>query len=124
MAEHAEIEIVRDFDPLMLPSSTTVMVAAKQMRSRNVRAVIVTEGDAKLMGIFTERDAFSRVLAEGKDPAATTLAEVMTYNPVNVTPLSTTAEVIRLMKTAQCRHLPIVNEGKSVGIVSRGDFAT
>jgi CBS domain-containing protein len=122
MAEHAEIEIVRGYDPLMLPLSTTVMVAAKQMRSRNVRA-IVTEGDGKLMDIFTERDAFSRVLAEGKDSAATTLAEVMTYNPENVTRQSTTAEIIPLMKAVQCRHLPIVDEGKAVGIISRGDFA-
>jgi CBS domain-containing protein len=124
MTEQAEIEIVRDFNPLILPSSTTVMAAAKQMRSRNARAVIVAEGDGKLAGIFTERDAFSRVLAEGKDPAATTLAEVMTYNPENVTRQSTTAEVTRLMKAAQCRHLPIVDGDKAVGIVSRGDFAT
>jgi signal-transduction protein with cAMP-binding, CBS, and nucleotidyltransferase domain len=81
MADHAEVEIVRTFDPLTLPSSATVMMAARHMRSRRVSAVLITEGDAKLVGIFTERDAISRVLAEGMDPTATTLAAVMTDNP-------------------------------------------
>jgi len=122
MAEHAEIEIVRHFDPVMLPPGATVMMAARQMRSRNVSAVLVTEGDAKLVGIFTERDAFSRVLAQGKDPVTTTLAEVMTDNPDTGTPQNTVTEAVRLMQAAHCRHLPIVHEGKAVGMVSRGKF--
>jgi CBS domain-containing protein len=122
MIEHAEVEIVRQFDPVMLPPSTTVMMAARQMRSRNVSAVLVTEGDAMLVGIFTERDAFSRVLAEGKDPVTTTLADVMTDNPETVTPKDTATEAVRLMQSAHWRHLPIVEEGKAVGMVSRGKF--
>jgi CBS domain-containing protein len=82
----------------------------------------MTEGDAGLVGIFTGRDAISRVLAEGKDPAATTLAEVMTPGPDTMTPRHTAIEALRLMQDARCRHLPIVDEGRVVGIVSRGDF--
>src|SRR5712691_76519 len=111
MTEHAEVEIVRHFDPVMLPSSATVMMAARHMHTHHVSAVLVTEGDAKLVGIFTERDAISRVLAEGKDPVATTLADVMTYNPETITSQTTAMEVVRLMQTTQCRHLPIVDEG-------------
>ena len=122
MTEHAEVEIVRDFDPVMLPSSATVMMAARHMPTRHVSAVLVTEGDAKLVGIFTERDAISRVLAEGKDPVATTLADVMTYNPETISTQTTAIEVVRLMQITQCRHLPIVDEGKAVGMVSRGKF--
>src|SRR6266851_95442 len=122
MAEHAELEIVRRFDPVMLPPDTTVMMAARQMRSRNVSAVLVIEGDARLVGIFTERDAFSRVLAEGKDPVATTLAEVMTDNPETVAPETTAVEAVRVMQAAHCRHLPIVDAGKAVGMVARGRF--
>jgi len=92
------------------------------MRSRSVSAVLVTEGDATLVGIFTERDAFSRVLAEGKDPVTTTLAEVMTDNPETVSRQNTATEAVRLMQSAHCRHLPIVDEGKAVGMVSRGKF--
>jgi signal-transduction protein with cAMP-binding, CBS, and nucleotidyltransferase domain len=120
MTEHAEIEIERDFDPVMLPSSTTVMMAARHMHSRRVSAVLVTEGEAELAGIFTERDAISRVLAEGKDPAQTTLPQVMTDNPEFVTPQKSAKEVVQLMQALRCRHLPIVDEGKAVGMVSRG----
>jgi CBS domain-containing protein len=122
MTEHAEVEIVRDFDPVMLPPSATVMMAARHMHTHHVSAVLVTEGDARLVGIFTERDAISRVLAEGKDPVATTLADVMTYNPETITRQTTATEVVRLMQTTQCRHVPIVDEGKAVGMVSRGKF--
>ena len=116
--EPAEAEIVRDFNPLTLPPSTTVVLAARQMRSRSVSAVLVTEGDARLVGIFTERDAISRVLAEGRDPVATTLSEVMTNNPDAISPQQTAVEVVRLMLDLRCRHLPIVQDGKAVGIVS------
>ena len=120
MTEHAEIELERHFDPVMLPASATVMMAARHMHSRRGSAVLVTEGDADLIGIFTERDAISRVLADGRDPAETTLAEVMTDNPEFVSPQNTAVEVVQLMQALNCRHLPIVNEGKAIGIVSRG----
>ena len=120
MTEHAEIELERHFDPVMLPASATVMMAARHMHSRRVSAVLVTEGDDDLIGIFTERDAISRVLADGRDPAETTLAEVMTDNPEFVSPQNTAVEVVQLMQALGCRHLPIVNEGKAIGIVSRG----
>jgi CBS domain-containing protein len=115
-------DIVRDQRPLMLPPGATVMQAARHMRERRVGAVLVTEGDRELVGIFTGRDAVSRVMAEGKDPAATTLGQVMTYNPDTMTPSHSAIEALRLMQDARCRHLPIVHEGKVVGIVSRGDF--
>ena len=118
----AEAQIVRNPNPVTLPSSTTVIQAALRMDSRNVSAVLVTEGDANLVGIFTGRDAVSRVLADGKDPATTTLAEVMTYNPVIVTPRHTALEALQLMEAARCRHLPMVHDGKIVALVSRGDF--
>jgi len=106
----------------MLPADTTVMMAARQMRSHNVSAVLVIEDSARLVGIFTERDAFSRVLAEGKDPVATTLADVMTDNPETITPETTAVEAVRLMQAAHCRHMPIVDAGKAVGMVARGRF--
>ena len=68
MAEHAEVEIVRSSDPVMLPTNATVMMAARQMHSRGISAVLVVEDNAKLVGIFTERDAISRVLATGMVP--------------------------------------------------------
>jgi CBS domain-containing protein len=122
MTEPAESEIVRDDNPLMLPPGTTVMQAARQMHSRDVSAVLVTEGDTALLGIFTERDAISRVLATGKDPAATALVDVMTDNPETITPEHTATEALRLMREAHCRHLPVMHEGKIVGIVTRNPY--
>jgi CBS domain-containing protein len=122
MSDPAEAEIVRHRNPLMLPESTTVMQAARHMHTHHASAVLVTEGDANLIGIFTERDAISRVLAAGRDPVATTLADVMTNNPETISPQTTATEVLRLMQAAHCRHLPVVHDGKAVGIVSRNDF--
>src|ERR1700719_2166687 len=63
MTEPGDSEVAREHNPLMLAASTTVMQAARHMHSRGVSAVLVTEDDATLLGIFTERDAISRVLA-------------------------------------------------------------
>jgi CBS domain-containing protein len=115
-------DLVRDQSPLMLPASASVMEAARHMRERRVGAVLVTDHNASLLGIFTGRDAVDRMLAEGRDPAATTLAEVMTPDPNTMAPHHTAIEALRLMQDARCRHLPIVHESKVVGIVSRGDF--
>jgi CBS domain-containing protein len=115
-------DLVHYQNPLMLPPRATVIEAARQMRDRRVGAVLVTEGDDRLVGIFTGRDAVSRVLADGRSPAKTTLAQVMTRDPDTMTPSHTAIDALRLMQDARCRHVPIVQDGKVVGIVSHGDF--
>jgi CBS domain-containing protein len=93
------------------------------MRDYRIGAVLVTESDRRLLGIFTARDAVHRVLAEGKSAARTRLGEVMTRDP-NTMPRGRTAiEALRLMEDGRYRHVPIVDEGKVVGIVSRFDFS-
>ena len=74
-------EIVRNQDPVTLRPSATVREACQRMRDRRVGAVLVTDGDRRLAGIFTARDAVHRVLAEGRNAAHTALAEVMTPDP-------------------------------------------
>jgi CBS domain-containing protein len=74
-------EIVSDQNPLMLPPNAMVQQACQHMRDRRVGAVLVTVDDRRLVGIFTGRDAVCRVLAPARDPASTTLAEVMTPKP-------------------------------------------
>jgi CBS domain-containing protein len=115
-------ELVRNQKPLMLPPGTSVMEAARQMGERAVGAVLVAGSDGRLVGIFTGRDAVSRVLAQGRDPAATTLAEVMTANPDTMPPGCSAIEALRLMEDARFRHLPVVEDGRIAGIVSRFDF--
>jgi CBS domain-containing protein len=115
-------DLVRNRSPLALPLTASVMEAARQMRQRRAGAAVVTDSDGGVVGIFTGRDAVDRVLAEGKDPSATTLAEVMTRDPFTLTARHDAIEALRLMQDARCRHLPIVQEGRLLGIVSRGDF--
>ncbi len=115
-------DLVRDQDPVVFPPSASVKEAARRMRDRGVGAVLVANDDRRLVGIFTGRDAVGRILAEGRDPTTTTLAEVMTWNPETMTRRHTAIEALRLMQDARCRHLPIVEEGLIVGIVSRRDF--
>ena len=92
------------------------------MRDRRVGAVMVTGPDRRLVGIFTGRDAVHRVLAEGKSAAETILSEVMTRDPDCMPPGKTAIDALRLMEDGHYRHLPIVDDGKVVGIVSRFDF--
>jgi CBS domain-containing protein len=116
-------DIVRNQDPLTLPPDATVVEACRCMRERRAGAVLVTDGDERLIGIFTGRDAVHRVLAEGMSAADTRLADVMTRGPDAMPPGRTAIEVLRLMEDGRYRHMPIVNNGKVVGIVSRYDFS-
>jgi CBS domain-containing protein len=114
-------DIVNNQQLLELPSTATVRSAARAMRERHVGAVLVT-ADGRLDGIFTERDMVNRVVAESRDPDQTTLAEVMTADPDTIAPTTTAIEALRLMNDGGYRHLPIVERGRVVGIVSRRDF--
>jgi len=115
-------EIVRNQDPVIAPPTTTVKQACARMRDRHVGAVLVTDSSRRLVGIFTGRDAVCRVLAEGKDPATTTLGEVMTSNPHSLPPTRTAVDALRLMQDCGFRHVPVVDRDKLLGVVSRGDF--
>ena len=115
-------DFVRNQDPLTLPPDSTVEEACRCMRDRRVGAVLVTE-DGCLVGVFTGRDAVHRVLAEGKNASDTRLADVMTPDPNAMPPGKTAIEVLRLMEDGRYRHMPIVEGGKVVGIVSRYDFS-
>jgi len=115
-------DMVKNQNPLTLPPNTTVQHACQSMRDRRVGAVLVTGPGHRLVGIFTGRDAVARVLAEGKDPAKTTLAEVMTREPHHMPPARIAIDALRVMEDRGCRHVPIVESDKVVGIVSRGDF--
>ena len=114
-------EVVHDQKLLHLPPTATVREAAREMRKRHVGAVLVVTAD-HLEGIFTERDVVNRVVAEGLDPDRTQLNDVMTRNPDTVGPNDTALEALRRMQDGGFRHLPVVDRGRLVGIVSRRDF--
>lgn len=115
-------DIIKHQDPLTLSSATTVKHACQCMRERRVGAVLVTDKERHLLGIFTGRDAVCRVLAEGRDPAKTRLSEVMTDDPDTMPPERTTIEALRMMQDGGYRHVPIVEDGRVIGVASRSDF--
>jgi CBS domain-containing protein len=113
-------EIIRNQEPLTLPPTATVQEACSHMHRRSIGAVLVTEGRGELVGIFTGRDAV-RVMAEGKD-VETPLHHVMTKDPHHLPPRHTAIHALRLMRDGGFRHVPVVDDGVVIGIVSRGDF--
>ncbi|NJO33053.1 MAG: CBS domain-containing protein [Rhodospirillales bacterium] len=115
-------DMVSHQNPLTLLPTATAREACQCMRDRRVGAVLVADVDRRLVGIFTGRDAVCRVLAEGRNLATTTLAEVMTRDPDTMPPGRTAIEALRLMQDGGYRHLPVIDKGKVVGVVSRGDF--
>ena len=121
MTNRQMAEIVRNQTPLALPPDTTVQIACKLMHHRRVGAVLVTDAKGRLVGIFTGRDAV-RCLARGKNPFETQLKHVMTHRPQTMSPGRTAIEALRLMHDGGFRHIPVVEEGVVVGVVSRGDF--
>lgn len=108
--------------PEILPPAATVQEACRRMRDRRIGAILVVE-ENRLVGLFTGRDAVARVLAEGRDPAATMLADVMTNGPDTLKPGAMAIEALRMMQDGGYRHMPVVDGCRVVGIVSLGDFS-
>ena len=99
------------------PPTTTVRQASDLMAKKQIGAVLVVEQE-RLLGIFSERDAVFRVIARGLDPATTTLSQVMTPEPKTIKPGNTFGHAMTLMHENGFRHLPVVDDGKPIGIVS------
>ena len=99
----------------------TVRHAARAMAERHIGAVLVT-ANGRLEGIFTERDVLNRVVAPGKDPETVKIGEVMTKNPDTVSPDASALDTLILMQSKGYRHLPVLDDGELVGIVSVRDL--
>ncbi len=104
-----------------LPGNATVLEAAYLMAEHKIGAIMVVE-EGRLRGIFTERDALFRVIAEARDPAMTPLSGVMTAPPKTVTPGTRAVEALLIMRDNGFRHLPVVESGEVLGIISLRDF--
>jgi len=120
MAERTIRDIIAGQDLLTAPPQITVAEAARQMRQRNVGAMLVVEG-GKLAGIFTERDALFRVVAAGLDSSTTPLQVVMTPKPQSIGPDQDFAHALAMMHEGRFRHLPVTEGGRPVGMLSVRD---
>ena len=99
----------------------TVLSAVRQMHKQNIGALLILE-DGSVKGIFTERDVLFRVVNDGLDPATTTVSQVMTPDPFCVPPATDVKTALREITERHIRHLPLVEDGKVVGVISSGDL--
>jgi len=99
---------------------TSVYHALELMAQKDVGALLVIEND-KLVGIFSERDYARKIILKGKASKETAVGELMTKSVYYVTPDNTLEEAMALMTSKHIRHLPIMNQGKLLSIVTLGD---
>ncbi|XP_010530693.1 PREDICTED: CBS domain-containing protein CBSCBSPB3 [Tarenaya hassleriana] len=102
---------------LTIPEGTTVSDACRRMAARRVDAVLLTDANALLSGIVTDKDIATRVIAEGLRPEQTTVSKVMTRNPIFVTADSLAIEALQKMVQGKFRHLPVVENGEVIALL-------
>ena len=113
-------EIIERQHPVVANGEITVSAAAQLMQQHHIGAVLIMEGE-RLAGIFTERDALFRVIAAGRDPSTTRVADVMTRDPRTISPDRPFGHALHLMYEGEFRHLPVVENGRPLGMVSARD---
>jgi|SRR6185436_14409585 CBS domain-containing protein len=117
-----KISEVMTRDAVTLSSTETLAQAAKQMRDADVGDVIVVDGD-RVVGLVTDRDIVVRGIAEDLDPFTTALTSVCTHDLVTVGPDDSIDSAVQRMREHAVRRLPVVADGKPVGVVTLGDLA-
>ena len=100
---------------------STVYEALETLAEKDIGALVVMDG-TDLVGIISERDYVRKVILKGRSSKEMTVDEIMSSPPVTVNPRTTVDECMRCMTEERCRHLPVVDEGRVVGMVSIGDL--
>ena len=121
MAERTVIQSMSQRHIVSLGPDASVHEAACVMTRANVGSVLVVDASAAMLGILTERDLMTRVLAKALDPAATAISKVMTRHPQCIGPDARVADAVLIMIERGFRHLPVVAEGRILGVFSVRD---
>jgi CBS domain-containing protein len=117
------IEKVMTTDPVTIPAAAPVLDAAQAMRRSHIGDVIVIDDSDQIAGIVTDRDIAIRVVAEGRDPSATKIEDIYSKDIEVLAPDDSVADAVKLMSEKAIRRIPVVADGRPVGIVSLGDLA-
>ena len=117
------IKEVMSTDLVACDASTSLTDAARVMRDQDIGDVLVNDADGQLCGIVTDRDIVVRCVAEGGDISHSTLSDVCSTELASVSPDTSLEEAAQMMADLAVRRLPVVQDGKAVGIVSIGDLA-
>jgi CBS domain-containing protein len=116
------IRDVMSSNPCAIDADKPVAYAAKMMKQEDVGLAPVVEGD-RLVGTLTDRDIVVRVVAEGRDPQNVTAREAASTELITIDPQQDLDEALRLMASKQVRRLPVVEEGRLVGVLAQADIA-
>ena len=114
-------QIVHAEDIAILPPSASVYAAAAVMKHQR-QGVVLVMTEERLEGILTEQDVVRRVVAERRDPDTVTLADVMTTNPDTIAAGDLALTGLQMMEDGCYRHLPVIENGRVIGLISRVDF--
>lgn len=120
------VQTIRDVmtvDPVMCDPSTSLADAARLMRDRDIGDVLVGDSDGRVRAIVTDRDIVVRCVADGVDVSRATLWDACTDGIASVTPDTDVDTAAQIMRDMAVRRLPVVEDGRAVGIVSIGDLA-
>ncbi|MGH2806026.1 MAG: CBS domain-containing protein [Actinomycetota bacterium] len=109
--------------PTTFPASATVVEAAQAMKREEIGDVIVMDQADQICGVVTDRDIVVRTIAEDRDPTSTKLGEICSRDLTTLSPNDEVGDAVKLMKKNAVRRVPIVENGRPVGIVSLGDLA-
>lgn len=109
-------------DPRSIGASASVVEAARLMREEHIGSLPITD-DEKLVGMITDRDITTRVVAEAADPRTTSVGDVYSHDLISVEPDKDLEDALQLMARHQVRRLPVVENGRLVGIVAQADIA-
>ncbi len=120
MSQRSVVQLIKR-QVIHLAPSASVREAVRLMSENHIGALLAMD-EGRLAGIFTERDALNRVLGEGRDPDSTPLSDVMTRDPLTLSPQTAATQALRLMGEVGFRHLPVVEDDEVYGIISLRDF--
>ncbi len=116
-----KVRKVMQGERMLVASPQTLVSQAAQLMAEGGVGVVLVVDDDRLVGIFTERDAVFRVIARGLDAASTSIESVMTPAPQTISPEHSYGNALQLMHRHRIRHVPVVENGRPVGIVSGRD---
>ncbi len=121
MGKVREILKIKGHAVFSVTPNTTVYSAIEQMCEKNIGGVVILENE-KLVGIFTERDYARKLILKGKSSKDTPISELMTKDPITVTPDSKLEDCMNIMSNKRIRHLPVMDNNIIVGMISIGDL--
>jgi len=100
--------------------NSTVDAAVSEMNRQRVGSIIIKDAE-KVVGVFTERDVLTRIVAAGRDPKTTTVSEVMTADFLSITQDTSVEDAMQMMTDKRVRHLPVFDDQQLLGLISIGD---